>query len=112
MSAPLVLGALWVIAGALTAMLPPSRQTIPGAALMILAPVLLALIAYTHGLLWFAFGVFAFCSMFREPLYQTARRLFGLGPLDARADPGKDVGQGPGAPCGPDTGHPAPRSAP
>ena len=65
---PLVLGALWVLAAAATAVLPMRRQMIPGLALLIAAPVLLVWIGYAHGWLWLAFGLFAFVSMFRRPL--------------------------------------------
>lgn len=78
MSPPLVLGTFWIIAAALTAMLPMRAQMIPGIALLIAAPVLLVWIGLTHGWLWLAFGLFAFLSMFRNPLIYFARRAFGL----------------------------------
>ncbi len=73
---PLVLGALWVVASALVAMLPMRRQYIPGVALLLAAPVLLVWIGLVHGWVWTAFGTFAFASMFRNPLrYLVARAL-------------------------------------
>ncbi len=78
MSLPLVLGAFWVIAAALTAMLPMRRQMIPGSGLLIAAPILLIWIGVAHGWLWVAFGTFAFVSMFRRPLLHLARRALGL----------------------------------
>jgi hypothetical protein len=77
LSTPLILGALWVVAATITAMLPMRRQMIPGVALLIAAPVLLVWIGWAHGWLWLAFGVFAFLSMFRNPLLYFARRALG-----------------------------------
>lgn len=84
MSPPLILGALWVIAAAITAMLPMRAQMIPGISLLIAAPVLLIWIGYAHGWLWLAFGLFAFVSMFRNPLRYFARRAMGLPVQDPR----------------------------
>lgn len=78
MSLPLVLGAFWVIASALTAMLPMRRQMVPGIALLIAAPILLIWTGYVHGWIWVCFGLFAFVSMFRRPLLHFARRALGL----------------------------------
>jgi hypothetical protein len=77
MSLPLVLGALWVLASAVVAMLPMKRQMVPGVALLVAAPVLLVWIGYAHGWIWLAVGVFAFVSMFRNPLRYFARRAMG-----------------------------------
>lgn len=77
MSTPLILGALWVIASALTAMLPMRRQMVPGIALLVSAPVLLVWIGRVHGWLWLALGFLAFLSMFRNPLLYFARRALG-----------------------------------
>lgn len=76
-SAPLILGALWVLASALVAMLPMRRQMVPGIALLIAAPVLLVWIGWAHGWVWLALGLFAFLSMFRNPLLYFARRALG-----------------------------------
>jgi hypothetical protein len=77
MSTPLILGCVWVLAAAATAMLPMRRQMGPGLALLALAPVLLVWIGYAHGWLWLAIALFAFVSMFRNPLLYFARRAMG-----------------------------------
>lgn len=77
MSAPLILGALWVIASALVAMLPMRAQMVPGLALLVAAPVLLVWIGSVHGWVWLALGLFAFVSMFRNPLRYFLRRALG-----------------------------------
>jgi signal transduction histidine kinase len=77
MSMPLILGCLWVLAAAATAMLPMRRQMVPGLALLAAAPVLLVWIGWLHGWLWLAVGLFAFVSMFRNPLLYFARRALG-----------------------------------
>lgn len=78
MSLPLILGALWVIAAAITAMLPLYYQRFPGFPLLLSAPVLLVWIGMEHGWFWTAFGIFAFLSMFRRPLNYFARKALGL----------------------------------
>lgn len=77
MSTPLVLGCLWVLAATATAMLPMRRQMAPGLTLLIAAPVLLVWIGLVHGWLWLAVGLFAFLSMFRNPLLYFLRRAPG-----------------------------------
>jgi Protein of unknown function (DUF2484) len=77
MSLPLILGCLWVVAATVTAMLPMRRQMIPGVGLLVSAPALLIWIGIAHGWLWVGFGLFAFGSMFRKPLFYLARRLTG-----------------------------------
>jgi Protein of unknown function (DUF2484) len=77
MSTPLILGCLWVLAATATAMLPMRRQMVPGLALLAAAPVLLVWIGYAHGWLWLAIGLFAFLSMFRNPLRYFLRRAMG-----------------------------------
>ncbi len=77
MSVPLILGCLWVLAATVTAMLPMKRQMVPGLALLIAAPFLLGWIGWVHGWLWVAIGVFAFVSMFRNPLLYFLRRALG-----------------------------------
>jgi Protein of unknown function (DUF2484) len=77
MSVPLILGCVWVIAAAATAMLPMRRQMVPGVALLVAAPVLLVWIAIAHGWVWLAVGLFAFVSMFRNPLLYFVRRALG-----------------------------------
>lgn len=77
MTPPLIIGCLWVLAAAITAMLPMRRQMVPGVALLVAAPILLIWIAMVHGWVWAAIGIFAFGSMFRNPLIYFARRALG-----------------------------------
>lgn len=77
MSTPLILGCLWVLAAAVTAMLSMRSQMVPGLALLAAAPVLLVWIGHAHGWLWLAIGLFAFLSMFRNPLLYLLRRALG-----------------------------------
>ncbi|CAN1504630.1 Protein of unknown function DUF2484 [Paracoccaceae bacterium] len=77
MSLPLILGCLWVLASAITAMLPMRMQFPPGITLLIAAPVLLVWIGLVHGWLLLAVGLFAFVSMFRHPLRYFLRRALG-----------------------------------
>jgi hypothetical protein len=73
----LVAGCLWVVASAITAMLPMRRQMVPGVALLLAAPLLLLWIGVSHGWVWVAFGLFAFVSMFRNPLRYFLNRALG-----------------------------------
>jgi hypothetical protein len=77
MTTPLVIGCLWVLAAAATAMLPMKRQMVPGMALLVAAPILLIWIGYVHGWVWAAVGLLAFLSMFRNPLIYFAKRAMG-----------------------------------
>jgi hypothetical protein len=91
----LVLGALWVVAATITAMLPMRRQYMPGLALLICAPLLIGWIGWQHGMIWAALGLFAVLSMFRRPLRYFARRVLGL-PVSVSTDdvpsaPAKDI---------------------
>ncbi|MEI6097628.1 MAG: DUF2484 family protein [Alphaproteobacteria bacterium] len=93
-SLPLILGALWVIVGAITATLPMRLQRYPGIPLLIAAPVLLIWIGWKHGFVWVTIGLFAFLSMFRRPLNYFIR--WGLGlqlpnlPPELRRDATRD----------------------
>lgn len=78
MSLPLILGCLWVIAAAVTALLPMRRQYAPGVTLLALGPLLVGWIGWHHGVWWAIAGVFALVSMFRRPLLYFARRAVGL----------------------------------
>jgi ABC-type uncharacterized transport system YnjBCD permease subunit len=91
MSLPLILGALWVVAGTITALLPMRAQMIPGLTLIAAAPVLLLWIGYTHGWIWVAVGAFAFVSMFRRPLNYFIRKALRLPlpPLPPELDPNR-----------------------
>lgn len=77
MSTPLILGCVWVLASAIVAMLPMRAQMVPGLALLVAAPMLLVWIGWLHGWLWLAIGLFAFLSMFRNPLRYFLRRALG-----------------------------------
>ena len=78
MSPALILGALWVVVAAITAMLPMRLQRYPGLPLLAAAPLLLVWIGLAHGMLWTAFGLFAIVSMFRRPLNYLIRMALGL----------------------------------
>ena len=80
MSWPLLLGCVWIVAAALTAMLPMRGQMVPGLALLVAAPALLVWIGWAHGWLWLALGLAAFGSMFRNPLRYLFRRALGQRP--------------------------------
>lgn len=75
-----VLACLWVIAGALVAMLPMRHQYAPGIALLALAPVLIWMIGRDYGVLPAALAALGLVSMFRNPLRYVARRLMGEKP--------------------------------
>jgi len=80
MSASFLIGCLWVFASAIVAMLPMRHQYVPGVALLIAAPVLIGSIGYEHGLIAFLIALFAFVSMFRNPLIYLFKRARGLRP--------------------------------
>jgi hypothetical protein len=50
---------------------------VPGIALLVVAPVLIVWIGASHGWGWAAFGLFAFLSMFRNPLRYFIGRAMG-----------------------------------
>jgi hypothetical protein len=78
MSLSLTLGCLWVLASAITAMLPMRRQYVPGVILLFAAPALLIFIGAEHGAVWALIGLLAFVSMFRNPLIYLAKKALGL----------------------------------
>ncbi|MEM9032222.1 MAG: DUF2484 family protein [Pseudomonadota bacterium] len=78
MTGPLVAGFLWVIAAAVTAMLPMRLQYPPGITLLVLAPVLILWIAFVHGWVVGALCLVAFVSMFRNPLIYFWKKFRGL----------------------------------
>lgn len=80
MSLSLLLAALWVIAATMVALLPMKHQYVPGVALLIAAPVGIAFIGVQHGWIFAALGLFAFVSMFRNPLRYVYRRARGERP--------------------------------
>jgi len=80
MTLPLILGCVWIVTAAVTAMLPMRGQMVPGSMLLMAAPVLLVWIGLTHGWIWLVPGLAAFASMFRNPLIYMARRAIGQRP--------------------------------
>ncbi|MGH1577649.1 DUF2484 family protein [Planktotalea sp.] len=68
MSLSLTFGAIYVLCAAVVAMLPIRRQYWPAGIMLLLAPLLLGFIGFQHGWIWFVLGMFAFLSMFRNPL--------------------------------------------
>lgn len=80
MTPSILIAALWVVASTITAFLPMRRQYVPGIALLVAAPVLIGWLAYDFGWLFGVVAVFAFVSMFRNPLVYIYRRLRGQNP--------------------------------
>ena len=80
MSASLILGCLWVLASAVVAMLPMRRQYVPGVALLIAAPFLIVWLALDYGWWVEVIGLFAFVSMFRNPLRYFVAKARGQSP--------------------------------
>jgi len=76
-SSSLIIGAIWVIAATVTALLPMRLQFPPGFTLLALAPFVIGFIGYEHGP-WLALAGFAgFVSMFRRPLFYYIRKWSG-----------------------------------
>ncbi|MEP5761186.1 MAG: DUF2484 family protein [Litoreibacter sp.] len=75
MSASLIIGALWVVASTIVAMLPMRLQYVPGLSLLLAAPFLISFIGYQHGVWIAVVGVLGFVSMFRNPLKYIWKRL-------------------------------------
>ena len=71
---------LWVFASAGVAMLPMRQQYLPGAFLLLCAPVLIVLIAIQVGWFMALLGLAAFGSMFRNPLMFILAKLRGQNP--------------------------------
>ena len=76
-SPPLLIGALWVLASAIVAMLPMRYQYAPGICLLIAAPILIIWIGAVHGWVFGAIGLFALLSMFRHPLVYLTKKALG-----------------------------------
>ncbi|NDR56569.1 DUF2484 family protein [Aliiruegeria sabulilitoris] len=80
----LVLGCLWVLLGAATAMLPLRYQTLPGLTLLLSAPWLVWQIGGDYGWLPLLLATVAVLSMFRKPLRYLALRVTGATRESAR----------------------------
>ncbi|WP_425045751.1 DUF2484 family protein [Primorskyibacter sp. S87] len=78
MSLSVILGAIWVLAATLVALLPMRLQYVPGVILLVLAPVLIGFLGYELGWIAAMAGLAAFLSMFRNPLRYFWRRFRGL----------------------------------
>ena len=78
MSLSLLIGCLWVIAAAITGMMPMKYQYPPGLTLLIAAPFVLIFIGIQHGFWITAVGTLAFVSMFRHPLRYLTKKALGL----------------------------------
>jgi hypothetical protein len=76
-SPSLIAGCLWVVASAVTAMLPMRRQMVPGVLLLAMALPLIVWIGAAHGWGWAAVGLFAVLSMYRNPLRYFLNRALG-----------------------------------
>jgi len=70
----------WVLVSAAVAMLPMRYQYVPGVALLIMAPVLIVWVGTVLGWWAAALALFAFVSMFRNPLRYFWARARGLKP--------------------------------
>ncbi|QJF50785.1 DUF2484 family protein [Roseobacter ponti] len=70
----------WVLASAAVAMLPMRLQYVPGIALLLMAPVLIVLAGVTWNWWVAGFALFAFVSMFRNPLRYFLARARGERP--------------------------------
>jgi hypothetical protein len=77
MAPSLTAAVIWVLAGTACAMLPVRRQMVPGLALLLAAPLLIAWIGRDHGWLAAVPAALAFVSMFRNPLRHLANRALG-----------------------------------
>ncbi len=77
MTTSLIVGLVWVLVGAFTAMLPMRHQKWTGLPLLLAAPVLIVLIGIDYG--WWAAGIasFAFLSLFQHPLRYLWKRARG-----------------------------------
>ena len=78
MKLSLILACLWVLASAITAMLPMKHQIYSGLPLLIATPFMLGFLGYQYGIWVLLIGLAAFISMFRNPLKYFARRALGL----------------------------------
>lgn len=77
MSLSIYLAIAWVLAGTAVAFLPMRRQYLPGSILLFSAPVLIALLWVQYGWIAGLGALFAFLSMFRNPLRYFWRKWTG-----------------------------------
>jgi hypothetical protein len=89
MNLSLILAFLWVVASAVTAMLPMRRQYIPGVTLLVFGVPMLVFVGYQNGWWITAIALAAAVSMFRHPLRYIFRRTLGL-PVALPKDMQKD----------------------
>ena len=83
MNLTILLAIAWVFAATLVAFLPMRRQYLPGSILLAAAPVLIALLwVQVHWAVGLG-ALFAFLSMFRNPLRYFWRKWRGL-PVEVR----------------------------
>lgn len=68
MAFSIIFAGLWVLAGTVVALLPMRRQYVPGVVLLGLAPVLIVWLGIDYGWPVAVLALFAFVSMFRNPL--------------------------------------------
>ncbi|SHJ63212.1 Protein of unknown function [Shimia gijangensis] len=80
MTLSLILACFWVVAATVVAMLPMRRQYVPGVALLLAAPVLIGAIWWDYGMWVGLAALFAFVSMFRNPLRYLWKRARGEKP--------------------------------
>lgn len=71
----LILACFWVLAAAITALLPMRYQYVPGLTLLILSVPLTIFVGVQLGWVWVAIVLFAVLSMFRRPLVALARHM-------------------------------------
>ena len=79
MSAPVAAAVIWVFLATCTAFLPMRFQFVPGIALLIAAPAVIAWLGLTYGILAGVGALAAFLSMFRKPLAYYWRKWTGRG---------------------------------
>lgn len=77
MTPSLIAGCLWVLAAAVTALLPMRGQMVPGLLLLASAPPLIAWIAGTVSWWVGLVALLAFLSMFRRPIGALTRWTLG-----------------------------------
>lgn len=78
MTLSLILAFIWVLAAAVTAMMPMRLQYIPGVTLLFLCLPMLFFVGYQNGWWVSALCLAGAVSMFRRPLIYFSRRALGL----------------------------------